>query len=192
MSSKIKCPICGSLLKALNSRHIDSTKHQNALKKKGIPFSEDPTLKSIKKKISSNSSTKIKTINFLSQKIDNLEIVISEIKKNQNLILNILDSANLTPINNSKKKNKQKISLNMSDIKSAIAKCVQMNKNESLWVKLDDVIGILKISPEGERAFFNKLLIKMFSKNIVDLAEGGNPKYPLIFQNREYGMIALQ
>ncbi|MHA1151001.1 MAG: hypothetical protein ACTSR8_22495 [Promethearchaeota archaeon] len=193
MSSKIKCPVCGSELKVLNSQHINSKKHQTALKKAGISSSKDPALELISKSKPKKKTAKSISNKKLEQKITDLEHKISELKKNQALILTILESANLTSLSmSSTQPSQQKIQLKASKIKGAIIKCVQNNKNESSWVKIDDVISILKLNREEERLVFKKLLMKMFSRNIVDLAEGGDPKYPLKFQNREYGMIALQ
>ena len=42
MPSKVKCPICGSELTNFTKRHIDSKRHQTALKKKEITPSKNP------------------------------------------------------------------------------------------------------------------------------------------------------
>jgi hypothetical protein len=193
MSSKIKCPICGSELKVLNSRHINSKKHQKALKTKGISRSNDPTLDLIKKRKSTRKASKSSVIKNLEGRLNLLEEEISAIKKSQKIILKVMESANLiSPKYSTKTDENKKSLLKASTIESAIKKCVQNNQNRSIWVKIDDVISILKLNQEKERSVFNRLLIKMFNKNVVDLAEGGDPKYPLKFQNREYGMVALQ
>ncbi len=190
MPSKVKCPVCGSELASFTKRHIDSKKHQATLKKKGISPSEDPALKLLKKK---PQPVKNQAIRGIEERVVKLETVINQIKENQDIILKILESLNIKETNVLKKKfSKPKKKLKIGDIRSAIAKCVQNNKNETLWVKLDDVISILKLNREDDRIALNKSLILMFNKNIIDLAEGGDPKFPLKYQNRTYGMIALQ
>lgn len=192
MPSKVKCPICGSELTNFTKGHIDTKKHQAALKKKDISPSEDPALKLLKKK-TQTQPVKKQITKGIEARVVKLETIVNQIKENQGIILKILDSLNIKKINVLKKKSlKPTKKLKIEDIRSAIAKCVQNNKNESLWVKLDDVISILKLNREDDRIALNKSLILMFNKNIIDLAEGGDPKYSLKYQNREYGMIALQ
>ena len=51
---------------------------------------------------------------------------------------------------------------------------------------------LLKLYHEEDLKTLTNILIQMFNANIIDLAEGGDPKYPIIYQNRIYGMVALQ
>lgn len=193
MSSKIKCPVCGSELKVLNSRHINSKKHQRALKKKGISPQNDPALKYTKTKSSAKRKSQSSSIVQIKKRIKSLEEAVIEIKRNQSKIIKVLKSANVSKGHYSDQTPSERPStLKVSNIKSAIVKCVHNNQDESIWVKIDEVISLMKLNRESERKQFNNLLIKMFNKNIVDLAEGGDPKYPVTFQNRMYGMVALQ
>lgn len=192
MSSKVKCPVCGSQLQSVTKKHIDSKKHQEALKKKGIPESQDPTLEILDKK-SQKKEVKKHITGEIDERVVNLEKTVNLLKENQEMILKMLESINLKESNYMNKTSlKPKYKLKIEDIQSAINRCVQNNNNKSLWVKIDDVISILKLNREEDRNNFDKIVIKMFNKNIVDLAEGGDPKYPLNYQNREYGMVALQ
>ncbi|MEJ2251219.1 MAG: hypothetical protein P8Y97_16395 [Candidatus Lokiarchaeota archaeon] len=92
MSEKVKCPTCGSLLKAINSRHISSKKHQSALRKKGLSASNDPALKLISQKSTSRqkSSTRISLDNLI-KRIDKIEFLVRNLKNNQELIFKSLE-----------------------------------------------------------------------------------------------------
>ncbi len=48
MSTPTKCPVCNSVLKVFTMRHINSKKHQDALKKAEIEPSQDPALELLK------------------------------------------------------------------------------------------------------------------------------------------------
>ncbi|MHA1492107.1 MAG: hypothetical protein ACTSRI_20945 [Promethearchaeota archaeon] len=195
------CPVCNTTLKTITQKHIDTNKHQNNLKKAGIEPSKDPTIKLIpqpsrskgSRKARIQKSTKIessKLFEQLNKKFTVFEKIIEDLQKNQKEIvkrINLINKRiNLESVEDSKRK------LKIDDIVRAINKCIQNNNNESRWVKLDDIISILKLNREIDRVNLNKLLIKMFNKNLIDLAEGGNPKYPLIYQNRVFGMLTFQ
>ncbi|MEJ2249367.1 MAG: hypothetical protein P8Y97_06875 [Candidatus Lokiarchaeota archaeon] len=194
MSEKVKCPTCGKLLKVINRNHIDSKKHQNALKKKGLSETNDPVLKFISKKSTrrQKSSSKM-TLNKLIERVDKIEFLIRDLKNNQDLIFKSLEKIGGSDSEIFMKKSQQlRKKIAKEDIKNAIAKCIQNNNNRSLWVKIDDVISILRLNREEDRDYFNRILVKMFNHNMIDLAEGGDPKNPVIYRNRQYGMITLQ
>jgi len=193
MSSRVTCPVCGSSLKRMTKSHINTKKHQSALKEKGISPSEDPAKDLMKKKKTKSRTRASASTVQLQERLDRIEQAIQQLKSNQQLILEAISSSGISiKPKLSTSKPEPKFVISEKNIKSAIMKCVQNNRNQSLWVKLDDVISILKLNQEEERYKFYKLLVKMFNKNMIDLAEGGDPKYPLKFQNRIYGMVALQ
>ena len=184
MSQKITCPVCKSQLQKMTKNHVGTKRHAGALKKSGIDASKDPALDLIvltkKKESKSNNFKKIEL------RISNLEKVVSQLKLQQEQILNY---SNLKIDKIKKKKIRD---LQPEEILGAINKCVQNYRRQSRWVKIDDVISLLKIYREEDLNNLNKILINMFNKNIIDLAEGGDPKYPVIYQNRIYGMAAHQ
>ncbi len=182
------CSVCGSKLKNITSRHIKSKKHQDALKKSKTKPSIDQALKLTGAESKSRSSTK--SSNQIVDRLTRIEKVIKDLKSNQNRIL--MQLKNLSLDSTKPLTIKAKKLLQSRDILSAINKCVQNNQNHSRWIKIDDVISILKLNHEEDRIYLYKDLVKMFTQNVVDLAEGGDPKYPLNYQNREYGMVALQ
>ena len=189
MSEIIQCPVCNSKLKTITVRHLNSQKHQNALKKSGIDSKTDPALNFIKKKPKKSVLT-VKELKEISNRLIHLENIVDHLQKNQQKIFDALESLHKN-IKSEEILEKYK-QLNDKDIFRAINKCIQMNEGKSRWVKIDDVISILKLNREQDRESLNKLLIKMFNQNSIDLAEGGDPKYPLIFQNRVFGMLTIQ
>ncbi len=184
MNPKIICPVCKSQLQRMTQGHIDTKKHFNALKKAGIDISKDPALdliKPVQKKESKNQF-----IEQIEYKLANLENAVKHLQLQQEQIFNYLNLK-------SDKIIEQKIrDIKPEDILAAINKCIQNNQRQSRWVKIDDVISLLKINREDDLNNLNNILINMFNKNMIDLAEGGDPKYPIIYQNRIYGMITHQ
>jgi len=194
------CPICKSELKSITKKHLDSKGHKDALTKAGIAPAHDPTLEVIKKhatpKKSKGSQTKPRLIpnkfnlipNNVNERLNNLESIVGSLQKQQNEIIYKLE--------NLYKKFDVKVSkgverqLKEEDVFQVIKICVQ--NNVSRWIKIDDIISVLKLNQEQDRRALNKLLVKMFNNNLIDLAEGGDPKYPLIYQNKKFGMIAPQ
>ena len=184
MTQKITCPVCKNQLQRITKDHLRTKKHLNELQKAGIKSSNDPALSLIKtpqKKESKNTA-----IEQIVYKLSNLENVVNQLQIQQEQILNYLNIKS----DNSKKKKVRKIS--QEEILDAIDKCVQIYQRKSRWVKIDDVISLLKIHHEEELKNLNNILIKMFNQNMIDLAEGGDPKYPILYQNRIYGMVAHQ
>jgi len=184
MSQKVTCPVCKSQLQRITKDHLSRKKHLDALQKAGIKISNDPALKLIKSpQKKANKNTDIEQIVY---KLSSLENVVNQLQIQQEQILNYLNIKS----DNNKKKKVRKIS--QEEILDAIDKCVQIYQRKSRWVKIDDVISLLKIYHEEDLKNFNNILIKMFNQNMIDLAEGGDPKYPILYQNRIYGMVAHQ
>ena len=183
MTQKITCPVCKSQLQKITKNHLGTKKHSSALQKAGIKPSEDPALDLIE--VSQKKKSKDDTSQIL-YRLSNLESVVNQLKIQQEQILNYLN------IKVGVFKKKKVIEINQEQILGAIDKCVQINQRKSRWVKIDDVISLLKIYPEEDINNFNNVIIKMFNKNMIDLAEGGDPKYPILYQNRIYGMVTVQ
>lgn len=183
MANKIICPVCKKQLSRINPQHLGSKNHIAALEKAGIHPSEDPALK-LQKTI---GKKKISDSNI---RLANLEKMVQVLQKQQNEILRKLEFLyeNLEVSFHSEVKRQ----LGEDDIILAINKCVQNSENESRWITLNEIISVLKLNREEDRITLNKLLVEMFNKNRIDLAEGGEPKYPLIYQNRIFGMVAIQ
>jgi len=189
MSEKMQCPVCNSKLKTMTMGHIKTQKHQNALKKSGIDSKTDPALNFIKKTPEKPVSA-IKDFKEINNRLFHLENIVDHLHRNQQKIFDTL--ALLNKDFKSEEFFEIDKQLNDNDVFRAINKCIQMNGGKSRWVKIDDIISILKLNREQNREILNKLLIKMFNQNSIDLAEGGDPKYPLIYQNRVFGMLTIQ
>lgn len=184
MIQKITCPVCKSQLQRMTKSHIDTKRHSNALQKAGIDTLKDPALDlitTVQKKKSKN-----KIIEQIEHKLSNLENVVYQLQLQQEQIFNYLN------LKSDKIKKKKVRDIKPEEILGAINKCVQNVQRQSRWVKINDVISLLKIYREEDLDNLNKILINMFNKNMIDLAEGGDPKYPIIYQNRIYGMVAHQ
>ena len=184
MAQKITCPVCKSKLQKMTKVHIGSKRHSSALQNAGINPSKDPALVMIpttQKKKSKDSIT-----NQIEHRLSNLEKVVYQLQLQQEKILNYSN------LKSDKIKKKKIRDIKPEEVLGAINKCVQNNQRQSRWVKIDDVISLLKINREEDLNNLNKILINMFNKNMIDLAEGGDPKYPINYQNRIYGMVAHQ
>jgi len=184
MSIKMTCPVCKSQLQKMTNKHIDSKKHTSALRKAKIDVSKDPALNLIKKV--QKKQSKKNNFEQILYRLSNLEKIVYQLQKQQEQISNYI---NLKSEVIKKKKIKD---VKPKEILGAINRCVKNNQNQSRWVKINDVISLLKLYQEQDLNSFNKILISMFNKNIIDLAEGGDPKYPVTYQNRIYGMVAHQ
>ncbi len=119
-----------------------------------------------------------------------MEKAVQTLQKQQNVILQKLEFLYENLEVDFRPEVKRK--LREDDIILAINKCVQNSENESRWITLNEIVSVLKLNREEDRTTLNKLLVEMFNKNRIDLAEGGEPKYPLIYQNRIFGMVAIQ
>ena len=183
MAKKIICPVCKKQLIRINPQHLGSRDHIAALEEAGIHPSEDPAL-------TLQKTTGKKKTSDLDIRIANLEKKVQIFQKQQNEILRKLEflyedlEVSFYP--------EVKRKLGEDDIILAINKCVQNSENENRWITLNEIISVLRLNREEDRTTLNKLLLEMFSKNRIDLAEGGEPKYPLIYQNRIFGMVAIQ
>jgi len=184
MTQKITCPICKSQLQKMTIGHIGTNKHSSALQKAGIDPSKDPALGLITTTQKKKSKGKINV--QIEHRVSNLEKVVYQLQLQQEQILNHFN------LKSDKIKKKKERYIKPEEILGAINKCVQINQRQSRWVKIDDVISLLKINREEDLNNLNKILINMFNKNLIDLAEGGDPKYPINYQNRIYGMVAHQ
>ncbi len=184
MAQKITCPVCKSKLQKMTKGHIDTNKHSSALQDAGINPSKDPALGMIQ--TTQKKKSKDHITNQIEHRLSNLEKVVYQLQLQQEKILNYSN------LKSDKIKKKKIRSLKPEEVLGAINKCVQNNQRQSRWVKIDDVISLLKINREEDLNNLNKILINMFNKNMIDLAEGGDPKYPINYQNRIYGMVAHQ
>ncbi len=188
-----KCDICGQGFTtptgSTSKRHIISKKHQAAVQKKGIKSSLD-----VSNKIQSKTITTKDTLNSeleeMKKRILVLERALNTIQNQQDKILKLLNMTD-TQFKGAKIANMSPI-LGDNEILSAIKRCIRNNTDGSRWVVLDDVISVLKLHREEDRSVLNKILIKLFNQNLIDLSEGGDPKYPIYYQNRIFGMVALQ
>lgn len=184
MTQKVSCPVCKSQLQKITKEHLKTKKHLSALQKAGIKASNDPALNLIK--TPQKKERKNRDIEQIVDKLLNLENVVNQLQIQQEQIFNYLNIKSDKVIKKKVKKIKQE------EILDAVDKCVQIYKGKSRWVKIDDVISLLKIHREEELNSLNNILIMMFNQNVIDLAEGGEPKYPILYQNRIYGMVAHQ
>ncbi|MBN1803154.1 MAG: hypothetical protein JW891_16710, partial [Candidatus Lokiarchaeota archaeon] len=188
-----KCDICGQEFKrptsATSSKHINGIRHQAALQKKGIKPSIEVSKKIVSKARTINS-TLDSELKEMKKRILFLEKAFNVIQNQQNKILkhlNITDSQLKGGISIDRSS-----IIGKNEILSAIKRCVRNNTDGSRWVALDDIISILKLHREEDRSVLNKILIRLFNQNLIDLSEGGDPKYPVYHQNRIFGMVALQ
>ncbi len=183
MAKKVTCPVCKRQLSRINVNHLRSKDHVAALKKAGILPSKDPTLQLQK-------TTAEKKTSDSNIKRANLEKIVQALQMQQIEILQKLEFLYKELEISFHPEVKRK--LVEDDIILAINKCVQNSENESRWITINDIVSVLKLNREEDRTTLNKLLVEMFNKNRIDLAEGGEPKYPLIYQSRIFGMVAIQ
>ncbi|KKN04023.1 hypothetical protein LCGC14_1101700 [marine sediment metagenome] len=184
MPIKITCPVCKSQLLKMTKKHIGSKKHTDALRNAKIHASRDPALDLIKKV--QKKPSKKNNFDQIIYRLSNLEKIVYQLQKQQEQISNYIN------LKREVIKNKKIKDIKPKEILGAINRCVKSNQNQSRWVKINDVISLLKLYREQDLNGLNKILISMFNKNLIDLAEGGDPKYPVIYQNRIYGMVAHQ
>jgi len=182
----IICPVCKSELKRFTISHVKSQKHQKALKVSGISPENDPSLKYLKKVKETKTA---KALGEFKNRLDRLEELVEILKINQEEIMKNVNTRSAITL---EKPIRKKMIYKKEDILYAINRCVQNNTNESKWVMVDDIFKILNLNNEDERKEVNKTIIKLFNKNIIDLAEGGNPVHPIVYQNKIFGMIAIQ
>ncbi|MFX0012562.1 MAG: hypothetical protein ACFE9R_19775 [Candidatus Hermodarchaeota archaeon] len=184
MAQKVTCPVCKSKLQEMTKGHISTKKHAKALKNAGVDSSADPALDLIPKPQKEINDDNI--VNRMEDRISNLEDIVYQLLEQQERILSYYD----LDINNLKNNGKQEIKT--AEILRAINQLAQNNKRKNPWVKIDAVVNLLNIDSEVDIINLNKLLTDMFNKKLIDLAETGNPKHPILFQNRTYGKVAIQ
>ena len=182
ITQKLICPVCLSELREMTKGHINSKKHTKALKSKGIDSSEDPALAMIP--VPRKKLTVDEKIDRLEERIVGLEDIMYQLLLQQETILNHYNLIRAIP-----KKNQPK-NITTHDILEAIYKCTQRNRRKKPWVKIDDVVELLELTREVDIINFNKMLTSMFNKKMIDLADAGNSKHPIIFENRTYGKVA--
>ena len=172
MTQKVTCPVCKSQLQRITKDHLRTKKHLSALQKAGIKTSNEPALNLIK--TPKKKESKNRDIEQIVYKLLNLENVVNQLQIQQEQIFNYLN------IKSDKARKKKVKNISQGEILDAIDKCVQIYNRKSRWVKIDDVISLLKIHREEELNSLNNILIMMFNQNVIDLAEGGEPKYPIL------------
>ena len=179
---KVICPVCFSELREMTKGHISTKKHTKALKTAGLESSEDPSLELIpipKKKLTFDDK-----ISRLEERIVGLEDIMYQLLLQQETILNHYNLIRTKP------KKSEPRNLTTHEILEAIYKCSQRNRRKNPWVKIDDVVELLELTREVDIINLNKTLTDMFNKKMIDPADAGNSKHPIIFENRTYGKVA--
>ena len=184
MTQKINCPVCNSLLQEMTKGHLSTRKHTHALKIAGIDPSEDPAFSLIPKV--QETILNDATLNQIEQRLVHLEDIVYQLLVQQEKILNYykLDSA--------KTRKDRTRYIRSDEILEVINICIQTNKKKNRWVKIDDVVTMLKIKRKRDLESLDRQLITMFNKHLIALGKGGHPQHPINYQNHVYGMVALQ
>ena len=182
MAQKLTCPVCKSKLQEMTKGHLSTKKHAKALKNAGVDSSEDPALDLIPKPQKEVNNDNI--VNRMEDRISNLEDIVYQLLLQQERILSYYDLDD--------HKNNGKQNIKTAEILGAINQLAQNNKRKNPWVKIDAIVNLLNIDREDDIINLNKLLADMFNRKLIDLAETGNPKHPIMFQNRTYGKVAIQ
>jgi hypothetical protein len=184
MTQKVTCPVCQSQLREMNTKHISTKKHSMALKTAGIDSSKDPALDMIAKP--QNTIKNDELINRLEDRISDLEEIVYQLLMRQEKILNYYELYD----NNLKDNGVRKIKI--EEVLKAINELALNNKRKDPWVRINDVVNILELNREVDIINLNNLLTDMFKKNMIDLANAGGPKQPIMYHNRTYGKVAIR
>lgn len=167
--------------------------HQERLREKGYTNENDPTLPAPKapaskgrgKKASGSSGSGASDVQIV-QRLERLEASVQELA---GMMQRVVQQLKIAP---SSGREPALRAYSERDVNRAISTCLKSKGAGERWVALDDVVGLLKASGPGDREALYKVLADMFYNDRIDLAEGGNPKYPLRIQGNDFGMVALQ
>ena len=164
--------------------HLITKKHTHVLKNALIDPSEDPALQLIPKV--QESKIKYAPISQIEDRLLNLEDIV------YHLLVQVEKILNDYKLESVKTRNERTRYIRTNEILEAINICVQINKKKNRWVKIDDVVDILEVNRKRDLENLDRKLITMFNKKLIELAKGGHPSHPIIYQDNTYGMVALQ
>ena len=187
----VKCPTCGKELKTLSKSHINSKFHKAALSKKGLSDDQDPALKGKKKKTTTSRKPRKVASTGITTRIEKLEQQMVELTQKVNSIIKFIRSGGDMGSNKlSHGRNESKGHVFPKNVLKAIKTCLKSKSRDERWVDIDDIVSILKANSNNLRSQLFQTIKEMFYKDKIDLAEGGNPKFPIIIQNHKFGRIA--
>ncbi|MFX0076572.1 MAG: hypothetical protein ACFE96_14110 [Candidatus Hermodarchaeota archaeon] len=184
MAQAIICPVCKSQLQEMTKGHLITKKHTHALKLAFIDPFEDPALSlipDVQERIIESVP-----LSLIEQRLLNLEEIVYHLYMQLEKILS--DSE----LENAKTRNERTRYIRTNEILEAINICVQINKKRNRWVKIDDIVEILEVNCERDLESFDRKLIKMFNRNLIEFAKGSHPIHSILYQDNAYGMVALQ
>jgi len=173
----------------MTKAHITTATHQKNLQKKGISPDSDPTLQLIEPPKPKKQAESKK--DDITQRLEKLEALYQELSQQVTQISQILNTSGNKKLLEQKTET-QHVNYDRNSVLSAIAVCLKSKVVGERWVSIDDVIGVLKASSNEARHTLYQIIEEMFSKDVIDLAEGGDQKYPIRIGNRKFGMIAKQ
>ena len=184
MTQKIICPVCKNQLQEMTKVHLLTKKHIHALKLAVIDPFEDPALTLIPK----DQETIIngEPISHIKRRLLNLEDIVYHLHMQ---LEKILSDYNLQNGENRKERTGY---IRKSEIIEAINICVQINKKRNRWVKIDDIVEILEVTRERDLESFDRKLINLFNRNLIEFAKGSHLSHSIFYQDSVYGMVALQ
>jgi hypothetical protein len=170
---KKKCQICGAELKNPNStRHINSQRHQKALKKKGhvesvstvglTPVSSDlgsrvASLESLMSSLTSKVNFLIEEFTSLQKRMGQISISPKSSEISHDLILNKIDE------------------------------CTKYRRSTGNWITIDDLVSALSKKTTNWPAI-QTTIIKMFDRGLLDLIDGRSSK-KVNMRGRNFGLI---
>jgi hypothetical protein len=164
--------------------HLITKKHTHALKIAVIDPSKDPALPLIPKV--QERIIEDAPISQIEHRLVNLENIVYHLHLQLEKILSYYN------LESDETRNERARYIRTNEILEAINICVQINKRKNRWVKIDDVVEILEIYRERDLESFDRKLITMFNRNLIELAKGGHPSHSIFYQDNAYGMVALQ
>lgn len=168
-----KCQICGAELKNPNSkRHINSKKHQKALKAKGHPES-----------VSAVRSTTVSS--DLGSRVTSLESSMSSLTSKINFLIEEFTSLQKRMGQISVSPKSSEISQDL--ILNKIDESTKYKRSTGNWITIDDLVSALSKKTTDWSAI-QTTIITMFDRGLIDLIDGKSSK-KISMRNRTYGLI---
>nr|MDO8113625.1 hypothetical protein [Candidatus Sigynarchaeota archaeon] len=192
----ITCPVCKIEYKVFRKEHLTSKDHLANLKRQGLTPENDPAKimleemaksKSVPEKKEKKKNKSAEPDADLIRRIERLESAVQSLSETMERVLQHLKLGTIAAHNDD-----HPVIFTDNNVISAIMTCLKARGTGERWVALDDVVGVLKASSAPTRDSLYRVIEDMFYKDRIDLAEGGNPKYPLRIRGSNFGLIALQ
>ena len=185
----VTCPVCNKEYKTITKRHLVSKAHLANLKKKNISETEDPA-KQLAPAQKSTTKQRSKSSTTTSARVSALERAVADMQATLDRIVSHLRLPSVQDGTGSMHGRTK--TFTERDVKGAVSTCLKARQAGERWVAIDDIVGVLKVKSDSELHGLYQVMEAMFYNDAIDLAEGGEPKYPLRIKGHAFGMAALQ